>query len=340
MAVRRWWQESPLERYWLEITQRPDVGADLTAPQFDYRGNEYWSYALVTAVEDGDLVFHYEMGSHLIRYWSRASGGWWPDDVHWGARGTVGARRDAYDRPGWRHGLDGPFELESPVTLDDLRANEDSLQAVRDELLDSHGSPLYYPFELSSKRPLRTAQGYLFKLPAQAVSAFPTLLGAAHAEGTSFSSTSQDPSQVGTSYRSEDENSATSERDPFSVDPAVVERGLRGHAKTQNQLAKFLRAKGLSPRSHRPDEPAFDIAWEDGDTIYVCEVKSITSRNEERQLRLGLGQLLRYRHLLRGDFDVEAVLLAERQPSDPTWQDLCDALGVRLVWPQVLPERL
>lgn len=342
MAVRRWWFEDPRERYWLEITQRPDIGADLNAPQFNYRGDEYWSYELVTAVEDGDLVFHYEMGAHLIRYWSRASGGCWPDEVHWGARGTVGARREAYDRPGWRHGLDGPFPLGSPVTLDDLRANEDSLQAIYDDLLDRNGRPLYYPFELSTKRPVRTAQGYLFKLPAEVVAVFPSLVDTvANEDGFSPAPTRMSPANLGAAYRAENEELTTSERDPFSVDPAVVERGLRGHAKTQNQLAEFLEARGLRPRSHGPDEPAFDLAWEEEGTIFVCEVKSLTTRNEERQLRLGLGQLLRYRHLLAGgDASVEAVLLGERQPSDASWQELCEVLGVRLVWPQVLSERL
>ena len=34
----------------------------------------------------------------------------------------------------------------------------------------------------------------------------------------------------------------------------------------------------------------FDIAWDDDDDIVVAEVKSLTTRNEEKQLRLALGQ--------------------------------------------------
>ena len=30
-----WWDNNPEERYWIEITKRPDIGADLKAPQFD-----------------------------------------------------------------------------------------------------------------------------------------------------------------------------------------------------------------------------------------------------------------------------------------------------------------
>jgi hypothetical protein len=42
----------------------------------------------------------------------------------------------------------------------------------------------------------------------------------------------------------------------------------------------------------------FDLAWQIGRTLFVAQVKSLTLRNEEKQLRLGLGQVLRYADLL------------------------------------------
>ena len=39
-----WWEASPVERYWCEITDRDDIGADLKCPQTDETGDEYWSY--------------------------------------------------------------------------------------------------------------------------------------------------------------------------------------------------------------------------------------------------------------------------------------------------------
>lgn len=96
---------------------------------------------------------------------------------------------------------------------------------------------------------------------------------------------------------------------------------------------------GLRPRSHRPGEPNFDLAWSSDGKIFVFEVKSITSKNEEEQLRLGLGQVLRYRHVLSlryQDQEVVPVLAAEREPSDSTWSDLCVQCGVRLVWPSTM----
>jgi hypothetical protein len=60
--------------------------------------------------------------------------------------------------------------------------------------------------------------------------------------------------------------------------------------------------------------------------------------NEERQLRLGLGQVLRYWHTLsHRTKPVTAVLAVEQKPADETWLALCDRLGVRLLWVDSMP---
>lgn len=141
--------------------------------------------------------------------------------------------------------------------------------------------------------------------------------------------------KVGAPYRMAEEMINVSQPEPFAVDPQAVERGTRGHATTQNALAEFLRARGIEPRSPSPDTPEFDLAWELNKTIYVAEVKSVTLANEEKQLRLGLGQILRYRHLLMEATRkvTVAVLVVEHEPTDATWRDLCRDVGVVLVWP-------
>lgn len=93
-----------------------------------------------------------------------------------------------------------------------------------------------------------------------------------------------------------------------------MDRGLRGHVHTQNALAAFV---GNTVRTPRFDEPQCDLAWRDGNVLYVAEVKSLTNINEERQLRLGLGQVLRYAHLLAGvAAEIRSVLAVEYQPTD------------------------
>ena len=124
---------------------------------------------------------------------------------------------------------------------------------------------------------------------------------------------------LGAPYRQAQVTELSESPEPFSVDPAMVERGLRGHADTQNELASVLRSTGIEPRSCLATEPNFDLAWQRNGTVFVAEVKSITADNEEEQLRLGLGQVLRYRQRLSalGHQRVIAVLVPERQPPDP-----------------------
>jgi hypothetical protein len=117
------------------------------------------------------------------------------------------------------------------------------------------------------------------------------------------------------------------------VDPALVEKALRGHAATQNALAKFITDLSSEPLSPVGGDPAFDLAWRHRGVVYVAEIKSRTAEHEERQMRLGLGQVLRYRHMLRRRHEnVKAVLVLEAQPLDLTWRELCTSLDVLLCW--------
>jgi hypothetical protein len=138
---------------------------------------------------------------------------------------------------------------------------------------------------------------------------------------------------LGAPYRQVPVTELSGSRDPFSVDPALLERGLRGHTDTQNELASVLSNAGIEPRRGLGSGPNFDLAWQKNGTVFVAEVKSITAGNEEQQLRLGLGQVLRYKQRLAalGHDRVVAVLVPERQPRDPSWRELCQDLGVVLL---------
>jgi hypothetical protein len=127
---------------------------------------------------------------------------------------------------------------------------------------------------------------------------------------------------------------ATGARNPFEVDPREVDRGLIGHAKTQNALATLIREHGLIPLSPGPGDPGFDLAWTDGPVCHVVEVKSLTRSDQDRQLRLCLGQLLDYQHVLeKSGRSTGAVLAVELAPTDPRWSALCARHSVALVWP-------
>lgn len=177
-------------------------------------------------------------------------------------------------------------------------------------------------------------QPYLSKMPAKLLDLFPQLTAATEA---ALSEGPQPPAAeapgLGPTYRQAQVSPWPSARQPSTPDPALVECGLKGHADTQNDLAQVLRNAGIEPRSPLPREPNFDLASETNGTVFVAEIKSISDDNEEGQLRLGLGQVLRYRHSLErlGHPRVVAVLMPERAPRDASWADLCHELGVVLL---------
>jgi hypothetical protein len=142
------------------------------------------------------------------------------------------------------------------------------------------------------------------------------------------------PKAVGEVYTNVGRVPRAAPRNPFDVDPDTVDRGNQGHATTVDALADHLRAIGITPLAPSPDDPAFDLAWKRDQTYFVAEIKSVTDGNEEKQLRLGLGQVLRYRHQLSSEGrTVVAVLVAEREPNDKSWGPTCAGLSVYLVWP-------
>jgi len=122
----------------------------------------------------------------------------------------------------------------------------------------------------------------------------------------------------------------------FEVDPDLIDRGTTAHMDIQDELAEALGVHGLEALSPKPGDPQFDIAWMQDEVAYVAEVKSLTDANEERQLRLGLGQVLSYVHLL--DWPAakarRAVLAVERQPRADYWTTLCAEHDVILTWPE------
>jgi hypothetical protein len=334
--ISEWWADDPRQRFWLEITDRPDIGIDLHCPQRDATGNRTPGYSLIWCVRVDEIVFHYEKDEHAITAWSRAAGQVTEAPTVWLSHRGATRRRLHQERaqPGWWLDLDGPFPVDPPLTLAQIRASAPQLRAVLEALRAHHPGSLYFPFSFYRGTEPRPQQPYLNKLPAELVALFPTLAAAiGPASATAEDHSAPTTPSLGTAYREARVSPMPSERQPFAVDPALVERALRGHSDMQNALAEVLRQAGIEPRSRLPREPNFDVAWETEGTVFVAEVKSITDDNEEEQLRLGLGQVLRYRHRLQalGHDHVVAVLAPERAPRDTSWEDLCDELGVVLL---------
>ena len=54
--LHAWWLSRPDEHYWLEVTGRDDLGADLRAPLKNEQGKSFWSYSLLRFVKAGDVA--------------------------------------------------------------------------------------------------------------------------------------------------------------------------------------------------------------------------------------------------------------------------------------------
>jgi hypothetical protein len=259
MAINEWWEGDPRERYWLEITDRENLGLDLHAPQFDGSGKSYWSYELVTAVRPGDVVLHWwkQAGApEAIVGHSTAVGNAVEAEIVWQAHGTVGrAAGRATRRPGWLHPLVDFTDLEAPVTLERLREIEPSIRLIRDRLATEIAGPLYYPYALSDKRPLRTTQGYLVKFPADLVDAIPELRAVLDPEnGRSAPRSRSGVTRAGTGYQSDLE----------------VRRALERHA--VDWTMAHYKELGYSVEDVGAVR-SYDVEARNGDELFQLEVK-------------------------------------------------------------------
>jgi hypothetical protein len=120
-----------------------------------------------------------------------------------------------------------------------------------------------------------------------------------------------------------------------------LERAVRSHSRLQNSVANAGLGMGLSVFSPSLGGPLFDLALERKDgSLLVVEVKSATPENLELQMRIALGQVLRYADQLRGvSENVRPVIAVELTPDDE-WRSLLAQLDVGLICEEALGANL
>jgi hypothetical protein len=175
-----WWEREVGENVFMEITRRDDIGTDLKAPSAARGGVATASYALVPLVRPGDVVVHYDSLREAIVGVSVATSPAEPAPIYWVARGSY-ARR-AGETPRWLPGIRVPLgqyrELSSPLTLADIRTEQDALLALRTRIqARASGQAIYFPW-IPYQDTLRSFQSYLVKMPREAVRLFPRLRAA------------------------------------------------------------------------------------------------------------------------------------------------------------------
>jgi hypothetical protein len=322
----RWWSSDPAERFWLEVSDRAHFGADLRAPD-DART----SHALVRELRPDDVVFHYDKRRHVIIGWSQAVG------------------RTRHVAGEYRTELGGMLGA-AQVTLERLQEFDALVREIAAEIeargLDMRG----FPFECSKTRPIRPLPAYLSKLPLRIVEAIPELgravgLGRRRRRPVRVAAVGD----VGGAYREANEGvtipvliSPESEAWRAERSAQRAERSTREHNRLQNRLERFLRSHHIPTLSPQQRDIPFDLAWRRDEGLAFAEIKSLPAKHASTRLRLGLGQCLFYRHVLRARSrkKVAAFLVVPREPEDPAWPGVCAAVGVTLIWPERFGEAL
>ena len=114
-------------------------------------------------------------------------------------------------------------------------------------------------------------------------------------------------------------------------DPRALQAATTRHHELQEALARLLQQEGHAPLRPRALDPQFDLAWRDEAALNLVEVKSLSEGGEDHQLRLGLGQVLDYRHQLSEREPTRAILAVEREPRRAHWRAVCSSVGVLLL---------
>jgi hypothetical protein len=197
------------------------------------------------------------------------------------------------------------------------------------------GSTTYLgELEIDSKNPYEWIKGYGRDGSLREVVMFRLLrvYSENKIEANTIATTSAEKT-FGVDYRYADENSRQLVApDLFTTDPSLLDRALQIHALTQNVVANWVMASGLTPLSPNEFTCDFDLAWDSPNGKVVCEVKSISDANEKHQFRLGLGQVLEYAHSL----DALPVLFFSRKPTNVKIIDIAKSAGVRVLWPEMM----
>ena len=64
---------------------------------------------------------------------------------------------------------------------------------------------------------------------------------------------------LNTPYVDVDDTTGVDAISPAAANPDIVDRGVKGHKRTQNAVAAWVRAQGMSPHRPGPGDPGFDL---------------------------------------------------------------------------------
>jgi hypothetical protein len=325
-----WWDSHPEERFWMEITNREDIGADLKCPQFDETGKPQPSYDLIRAIWPGDIVFHYSTKSKAIVGAAIAGGPIEQRSIIWISHRVIGKpkNRERILRPGWWLPLYGFALANEPLKLAKIQDPEEEswVRGWIDQKRKSVSGPVAAPFQ-RYKHKLRAAQGYLSKMPADFVRRWTALSKMVN----KLASLQDQMSRLGALYAPEHAKTfrflkLKNEEDYVVRISAGVERRSRKHERLVRMAAEYLskHCNGLvtpHPIDLRIIQPK----------NVIIEAKLTHDNNAVFAVREAVGQLYEYRYFL-GPKDALLCILLDANPGPALVEYVENHLALAICW--------
>ncbi len=326
--MRNWWDSSPDERYWCEVTDRSDLGSDLKAPQKNEAGQDYWSYALIKEVMPGDIVFHYSTRKRAFAGASVAGGPMEERPITWTPHGTSGRAKSSVrdSRAGYWRPLYGYRPATHPLTLRALEEPGESTW-IR-SWIDTHKSsgPPRLPLQVR-KDGLRAGQGYLFKMPADFVERWQPLRELADIlDERSEELSGRVSADLSVLQHTASEFHPKSDAEYTAVISATVQHRSRTHEKLVRLAGQWLQARGVLIANRHPKD--LEII---SPVSVIVEAKIVGPRDPSFALREALGQLHEYKYFI-GPRTAELAVLLDAEPPTALIRYSEDHLQVAVLW--------
>jgi hypothetical protein len=341
-----WWDSDPTERYWVEITDREDVGKDLHCPTAKANGKKDWSYELIKEVQPGDIVFHYRtrqrafIGASVVGTPLR-------DVVDiWIPHGRVGRLKTTHEaRPGWLLPIFKHIKSNHPLTLSKLRAHnekdwiydwiytkEKEIAARRKSGERSLQKPVAAPFQRYGKKSgqniLRGNQGYLTKMPLDFIGRWPelSLLVDELSEEQEKLDAARETADLGNEVTEPGPFVLRNATDYFAFVSARVERRSRKHEALVNRTAIWLQNAGATVELQFPIDLLITAPVK-----IIIEAKIVSSEKPIFAVRQAVGQLHEYRYFLEHRNALICILL-DSSPGEDLIRYVEQELNLLIAW--------
>jgi len=267
-----WWETESRQHFWVEITNRANLGADLLSPKLSRGGKPTPGYESMIHVNPGDVIFHYWQQSGqepaLVSY-SIAVGRAETSRITWRPRGKKAARLKRETTSAWRVPLGGMTDLVNPVPLDAIRRKSKKLSEISKRLKRQHGKSIYFPFAWYNGK-LRAHQAYLTKFPAEIVDLFPELQVVEGGKPTA------------SAPRVKDREPRT--RTAGYIADSKLRKAIERQAMVQ--AAQFLKSQGYKVKDVSANNP-YDLHAVGPDDEWVVEVKGSSGTAATVELTIG-----------------------------------------------------